>query len=34
MVEYKIERNLPNNWLTIIDGDTEAKEQIAQLLSR
>lgn len=34
MVEYKIERNLPNNWLTIIDGDTKAKEQIAQLLSR
>lgn len=24
MVEYKIERNLPNNWLTEIDGNTEA----------
>ena len=34
MVEYKIERNLSNNWLTEIDGATEAKEHIAQFLSR
>lgn len=33
MVEYKIERNLPDDWFTKIDGDEKYKEQVAQLLS-